>query len=248
MPPINLKNTSRTKLRVQPDAKAVANEAAQMLFERADASTGKFSVCLSGGSTPKALYQTLASSLYTQRFPWKRVHWFWGDERFVPFGNDMSNFKMVREAMLDHCPVPEENIHPINTALPTAQDAAEDYAKMLKEFYGSSELKPDRPLFDFTLMGMGDDGHTASLFPGTKVLDEKEKWCDAVCGVKAEDRVTLTYPVLDSSAVMLFLVASKNKRDVLAKVLDGDMSYPSTRVNPMGNLIWLVDQEAAPES
>lgn len=243
-----MKNTNQAKLRVQPDAKAVAENAAQMLFERANQSTERFSVCLSGGSTPKALYQILASPLYTQRFPWKRVHWFWGDERFVPFDDDMSNYKMVREAMLDHCPVPEENVHPINTALPTAQAAAEDYEKLLKEYYGSDQIKADKPLFDFTLMGMGDDGHTASLFPGTKVLEEKEKWCDAVCGVNAEDRVTLTYPILDSSRVMLFLVASKNKREVLTKVLDGDMSYPSARVNPTGSLIWLVDQEAAPEN
>ncbi len=242
-----MKNTSRIKLRVQPDAKAVALAAAQMLFEKADAAQGRFSVCLSGGSTPKALYETLASSLYTQRFPWKKVHWFWGDERFVPFDDAMSNYKMVRDAMLDHCPVPAENVHPINTGLDTAQLAAQDYEQHLKEYYGSSELESSKPLFDFTLMGMGDDGHTASLFPGTDVLEEKQKWCDAVCGVKAEDRVTLTYPILNSSSVMLFLVASKNKREVLTKVLDGDMSYPSARVNPVGSLIWLVDQEAAPE-
>lgn len=235
------------KLRVQPDAEAVANAAAQMIFERANQSQDRFSICLSGGSTPKALYQILASPLYSQRFPWKRVHWFFGDERFVSQDSSMSNFKMVRESMFDHVPIPEENIHAVNTSYPTASEAAADYGKRLQAFYGSEHIQPDKPIFDYTLMGMGDDGHTASLFPGTDVLNETEKWCDAVCGVKAEDRITLTYPILNASRVMLFLVASKSKREVLGKILDGDTSYPAARVNPWGSLIWLVDQEAAPE-
>jgi len=241
-----LTNTS-IKLRVQPDAEAVANAAAQMIFERANQSQDRFSICLSGGSTPKALYQILASSLYSQRFPWKRVHWFFGDERFVSQDSSMSNFKMVRESMFDHVPIPEENIHGVNTSYPTASEAAFDYGKRLQAFYGSEHIQPDKPIFDYTLMGMGDDGHTASLFPGTEVLNETEKWCDAVCGVKAEDRITLTYPVLNASRVMLFLVASKSKREVLGKILDGDMTYPAARVKPWGSLIWLVDQDAAPE-
>ncbi|MBP7861127.1 6-phosphogluconolactonase [bacterium] len=239
-------NTS-IKLRVQPDAEAVANAAAQMIFERANQSQDRFSICLSGGSTPKALYQILASPLYSQRFPWKRVHWFFGDERFVSQDSSMSNFKMVRESMFDHVPIPEENIHGVNTSYPTASEAAFDYGKRLQAFYGSEHIQPDKPIFDYTLMGMGDDGHTASLFPGTEVLNETEKWCDAVCGVKAEDRITLTYPVLNASRVMLFLVASKSKREVLGKILDGDTTYPAARVKPWGSLIWLVDQDAAPE-
>lgn len=239
-------NTS-IKLRVQPDAEAVVNAAAQMIFERANQSQDRFSICLSGGSTPKALYQILASPLYSQRFPWKRVHWFFGDERFVSQDSSMSNFKMVRESMFDHVPIPEENIHGVNTSYPTASEAAFDYGKRLQAFYGSEHIQPDKPIFDYTLMGMGDDGHTASLFPGTEVLNETEKWCDAVCGVKAEDRITLTYPVLNASRVMLFLVASKSKREVLGKILDGDTTYPAARVKPWGSLIWLVDQDAAPE-
>ena len=247
MPPIILTNT-HIKLRIQPDAEAVANAAAQMIFERADQSQDRFSICLSGGSTPKTLYQILASSLYSQRFPWKRVHWFFGDERFVSQDDAMSNFKMVREAMFDHVPIPEENIHAVNTSYPTAAEAAFDYEKRLQAFYGSEQLLPNKPIFDYTLMGMGDDGHTASLFPGTEVLNETVKWCDAVCGVKAEDRITLTYPVLNSSRVMMFLVASANKRPVLTKIVGGDKSYPAARVKPWGELIWLVDQEAAPTS
>ena len=154
---------------------------------------------------------------------------------------------MVRESMFDHVPIPEENIHGVNTSYPTASEATFDYRKRLQAFYGSEHIQPDKPIFDYTLMGMGDDGHTASLFPGTEVLNETEKWCDAVCGVKAEDRITLTYPVLNASRVMLFLVASKSKREVLGKILDGDTTYPAARVKPWGSLIWLVDQDAAPE-
>lgn len=247
MPPIILTNTS-IKLRIQPDADAVAQAAAQMIFERANHSQDRFSICLSGGSTPKALYQILASSLYSQRFPWKKVHWFFGDERFVSHDDAMSNFKMVRDSMFDHVPIPEENIHAVNTSYPNAAEAASDYEQRLKAYYGSKHIEPDKPIFDYTLMGMGDDGHTASLFPGTDVLNETQKWCDAVCGVKAEDRITLTYPVLNASRVMMFLVASKNKRDVLTKIVNGDTSFPAARVKPWGNLIWLVDQEAAPVS
>jgi 6-phosphogluconolactonase len=224
-----------------PDAETLAHRAAQWITELAGKSSGRFAICLSGGSTPRHLYQLLARN----GTPWDRIHWFWGDERFVPWDDPESNYRMVREAMLSRASVPAQNIHPIPTMGDPAE-AARAYERTLKHYYGAEILDPARPLFDVLLLGLGPDGHTASLFPGTKVLDERDRWVVEVVGAKPEARITLTYPALDSSRHAAFLVAGADKREMLSRALAGDQALPAARVRPVGDLTWFVDAAARP--
>lgn len=224
-----------------PEDLAVA--AASWLCALASASSGRFAVSLSGGSTPKRLYELLASEPLRGRLPWERVHWFWGDERYVPADSPDSNYRMTRLAMLERASVPAANVHPVRTDLPTPEATAAAYAEELQRYYGARELDPQRPLFDVTLLGMGEDGHTASLFPGTQVLGERKAWAAAVIGAKPEPRITLTYPVLESSRDVAFLIAGAGKRDVLAAIRKG-ADLPAGRLKPQGRLHWFLDRAA----
>jgi 6-phosphogluconolactonase len=225
----------------------MARRVADWLLAAVVAKDAVFAVALSGGSTPRRLYERLAAPPYRDRFPWPRVHWFWGDERFVPEGDPLSNYRMVREALLTHAPAPPANIHPIPTEGLSADAAAMAYERVLKAFYGADRLDAARPLFDVTLLGLGEDGHTASLFPGTAVLAERERWVAAVVGAKAETRITLTYPAIESSRSVAFLVNGDRKREVLAATLRGGGPQPAARVRPVGELIWFVDRAAVGE-
>ena len=151
---------------------------------------------------------------------------------------------MVREALLSRAPIPTMNIHPIPTEGTTPDDAACAYERELKFFYGAERLDPARPLFDVTLLGLGPEGHTASLFPDTAVLAERDRWVAAVVGVKAEARITLTYPALESSRNAAFLVAGEAKRATLDRLRRGDDSLPAARVHPTGTL-WIFGDAAA---
>jgi 6-phosphogluconolactonase len=150
---------------------------------------------------------------------------------------------MVRTALLAAAPIPAENIHGIETKGAPA-DAARGYERVLKTFCGAETLDPERPLFDVLLLGLGPDGHTASLFPGTDVLDERERWVTAVVGAKPEARITLTYPALESSRHAAFLVAGADKRAMLSRALAGDPALPAARLDPVGDLTWFVDAAA----
>jgi 6-phosphogluconolactonase len=229
------------------DAKALANAVADWLCGRAQASTGPFAISLAGGSTPRGLYQRLAAPDIAARFPWNRVHWFWGDERFVPPDHNDSNFRMVREALLSRVPVPAENIHPVPTEGITPEQAAASYEATLKSFYGGTTLAADRPLFAVTLLGVGAEGHTASLFPGQPALQEMRRWAVAVIGAKSEARITLTYPALDSSRDLAFVVTGAEKRPAVARAQAGDAALPAGRIRPVGQLHWFLDSAAAPE-
>jgi 6-phosphogluconolactonase len=231
--------------RVFENAEALARNAAEWLCGLALASDRRFAICCSGGSTPKRLYEVLAEP--ARRFPWERVHWFWGDERFVPHDHPDSNYRMVWEALLSRVAVPPGNIHAVPTAGLAPEEAAAAYEKTLKAFYGADTLTPARPLFDVTLLGIGEDGHTASLFPGHSALEEKEHWALAVIGAKAEARITLTYPVLDSSRDAVFLVTGAGKREPVARARSGDRRLPAARIRPVGRLHWFTDRAAASE-
>ncbi|WP_158912635.1 6-phosphogluconolactonase [Caulobacter sp. S45] len=237
-------NGRAPEIRTWPDPAALAQGVADWLLDLVLAKTGVFSLCLSGGSTPKALYHLLGRAPYRDCFPWERIHLFWGDERFVPADDALSNYRMVRETLLDLAPIPPGNVHPVPTWGADPEVAAAAYQKDLQAFYGADRLDPTRPLFDVNLLGLGADGHTASLFPDTKVLAERTLWVDAVVGAKAEARISLTYPALESSRHAAFLVAGKEKAAVLARVLHGDESLPAANLHPTGDL-WVFCDTAA---
>jgi 6-phosphogluconolactonase len=232
------------RLEVLADPDALAKRVADWLMDLALAKDGPFALCLSGGSTPKTLYALLAQPPYLDGFPWARTHLFWGDERFVPPTDPLSNYRMVKDALLDHAEIPAANIHPMPTEGMSPEQAAAAYGRELKAFYGADELDPSRPLFDVNLLGLGPDGHTASLFPGTAVLAEKTLWAAAVIGAKAEARITLTYPVLESSRYAAFLVAGKDKADILARLRAGDEALPAAHLHPNGALCVFSDRAA----
>ena len=231
---------------VLDDADALACAVAEWLCALVQARNETFAVCLSGGSTPRRLYQHLAAPPIAPRFPWYRVHWFWGDERFVPHDHPDSNYGMARDAFLARVAVPQANIHAIPTEGLSPQQAAAAYEATLKRFYGAEALTPARPLFDVTLLGIGEDGHTASLFPGEPALDEGAHWAVAVIGAKPEPRITLTYPALDSSRDVAFLVTGAGKKEILRRAQAGDRTLPAARVRPVGRLHWFIDRAAAP--
>jgi 6-phosphogluconolactonase len=229
------------------DAEAVAGHVAgwlaAVLGERPH---GTLAVCLAGGSTPRTLYRLLARPPWRDALPWSRLHWFWGDERFVPGTDPRSNFGMVADALLDHVPAPKENVHPIPTGAPTPEAAAAAYEQALVRYYGSPTLDPARPFFDATILGVGEDGHTASLFPGSAALEERTRWTCAVTNAMPEARITLTCPVLEASRNTAFVVTGAAKRDVLQKIFADDSALPAARLRPAGRVHWFVDREAAP--
>jgi 6-phosphogluconolactonase len=236
-----------TRVEVVKDPEALAHRAAGWITELAAASRDRFAICLSGGSTPRRLYQLLAESPYRDALPWDRIHWFWGDERFVPWDDPDSNYGMVHAALLERAPVPPGNIHGIPTN-GTPADAAAAYERVLKSYYGSESLDQTRPLFDIEILGLGPDGHTASLIPGTRVLEDRHRWVAEVIGGRPEPRITLTYPALESSRHTAFLVAGADKRETLSRALAGDQALPAARVRPVGELLWFVDETARPGS
>jgi 6-phosphogluconolactonase len=238
-------DASEAKMEILADPETLSRRVAAWLLELAVAKAGIFAVCLSGGSTPQRLYERLAEPPYRNAFPWSRTHWFWGDERFVLHDDALSNYRMVREALLSRAPIPVANIHPIPTEDVSPEMAASAYENELKTFYGAERLDPARPLFDVNLLGLGPDGHTASLFPGNAVLAERDKWAAAVIGAKPEARITLTYPALESSRHVAFLVTGKDKRAIFDRIRRGDESLPAARLRPIAGVVWYVDRAAA---
>jgi 6-phosphogluconolactonase len=232
------------RIEVLPDPLALARHVAEWMTVAALAAPGPFRVSLSGGSTPKTLYGLLASDAFRERFPWPRVFWYWGDERFVPYDHPESNYRMTREAMLSKAPVPPENIHPV-PADGTPDEAASRYERTLQTAYGATILDPKRALFDITLLGLGPDGHTASLLPGDPVLEERKRWVAAVSHGRPEVRITMTYPVIESSRYVAFLVAGREKAAMFSAIRAGGSRVPAARVKPVGELIWFVDRAAA---
>src|SRR5947208_1544949 len=231
------------------DSVALAKAAANRIVARIEANPGRAAICLTGGSSPKQLYQLLATHPWRKRIPWDHVHWFIGDERFVPATDPLNNMAMARQIFLDQC-APATNIHPIPTELADPNAGAEHYASELKSFYGADQLDPSRPLFDLVLMGVGPDGHTASLFPDYPELEETARWTVGVPKANVEPfvpRVTLTLPTLNSCREMLFEAAGLEKRAILTRVFGG-ANLPANRARSSGETVWLVDQAALPES
>lgn len=196
-----------------------------------------FRVSLSGGSTPKRLYELLSE----RDLPWDKIHWFWGDERNVPHDDSDSNTKMVREALLHRAPVPDENIHPVDVDVNRPSDAARRYEETLRSFFPDDRF----PAWDLVLLGMGDDGHTASLFPHTSALSEYERWFVENWVEKFDTfRYTLTAPAINSAKRIWFLVAGANKQSALKEVVADSAdaaTYPSRLIRPTD---WFVTEDA----
>jgi 6-phosphogluconolactonase len=228
---------------------ALAKAAADRLLARIAANDGRVAICLTGGSSPQQLYRLLATDEYRGRIPWDRVHWFIGDERLVGADDALNNMGAARRLFLDR-QAPAASIHPIATDTAGPKAAARRYESELKSFYGGENLDPARPLFDLVLMGVGPDGHTASLFPGYPAIEETGRWVTGVPKAHVAPfvpRVTLTLPALGSCREMLFEVAGADKRAILTRVLDGE-NLPANRAHSIGETIWLVDQAALPEN
>lgn len=233
--------------RIFETAEAVAGHVAEWLRDLVCARDDEFAICLSGGSTPRRLYQRLASPTFASRVPWNRIHWFWGDERFVPHDDPASNYRMAYDALFSCVPISKDHLHPIPTEGLSPQQAASSYQALLQHFYGRTRLNQNRPIFDVTLLGIGDDGHTASLFPDSLALRENRQWVLAVVSEARGTRITLTYPVLDSSRNLAVLATGANKKDILKRIRAGDTSLPAARVRPIGNLYYFVDCAALEE-
>ena len=227
-------------MEVVKDADALAARAAQIVAGRVRTATAPYRVVLSGGSTPRATYQLLAG----MDVDWGCAELFFSDERFVPPDHKDSNYRMVRETLLSG-----GKVHPLKLlAIPTdgtPQSAADRYDEAMRQQYGAGELEPGVPLFHLTLLGLGDDGHTASLLPGQPVLKERSRWAAPVPQGRGEPRISLTYPALESSALVLFLVSGAAKRDALAQARGGLL--PAGALKPQGEVLWLVDRAAAGE-
>jgi 6-phosphogluconolactonase len=236
-----------TDLRVCEDADDLAQQAAGAVaaaIAGAVQANGRCTVALAGGNTPRALYATLAAR-FNESLPWKHVHVFWGDERFVPSGDRRRNEAMARETLLDHVPCPPANIHPVSTGAARSEVAAADYEATLRRWFSS-----EWPRFDLVLLGLGADGHTASLFPGSSALDETTRWAVAATApADPPSRVTLTLPVFNSAALTFFLVGGAEKAHALRRVLAGADAriLPAAGIRPSrGAVVWWVDRAAAP--
>lgn len=216
----------------------VISEIGQAIQER-----GLCNIALAGGNTPREIYSKLAESTYQDRVDWNRLHLFWGDERMVPPEHQDSNFRMVQETLLDHVRIPDGNVHRIRGEVAPEQ-AAQEYTELLHNHF-----KSDSPCFDIILLGIGEDGHTASLFPGTDAVEECGKHATAVFVPRLDTwRVTLTFPVLNAAREVFFLVSGRSKSDIVQRIISIKQSakeFPASMVNPEnGTLHWMLDSEA----
>lgn len=225
------------------------------LARKAITSRGQFAVALAGGSTPRATYALLATEEFAARVDWPRVHIFWGDERCVPPDHPDSNYRMAREALLDHVPLPARNVHPIQGEI-DPEEAAADYERTLRSFFARNpngkEIRGDgsTPRFDLALLGMGKNGHTASLFPGAVALHERKRWVVVNYVEKLSAwRITLTPVAINAAADVAFVVSGAGKAERLRHVLTGPYRpdvLPAQIVRPdCGRLLWLIDAAAA---
>jgi 6-phosphogluconolactonase len=238
----------KAELKVVPDAAALAREAAEEFSRCAQAAIaahGRFAVALSGGNTPRSVYSYLAEKC-KDAVAWHKVFVFFGDERHVPPNDLESNFRMANESLLSRVPLPQENVFRIQAELP-AEEAAQEYEDLLRDFFAIKA--GERPRFDLILLGLGEDGHTASLFPETVALEEKTRLVVANRVEKFNtSRITLTLPILNHAAEALFLVSGRSKAKILNEVLRPSERpvYPAQMVRPEnGRLLWMADQDAA---
>lgn len=233
------------QLHVYKDADEVCNALAAWIATLIDATLQakeKFIVALSGGETPKKLYQILAASPYVEKIKWERIHIFWGDERAVPFDDERNNAKMAYDALLSKVNIPADHVHKMWTDI-TLEESAKQYEKILHNYFDDKQTT-----FDLTLLGMGEDGHTLSLFPNSEILHDQTAWVNAVNSKEKGERITLMPSVVNRSAAVIFLITGEKKAEVLQEVLEDTSTkkYPARLIQPVnGELHWFVDEAAA---
>jgi len=235
--------------RILPDIDALSRAALEELLsdlKNAIKQRGRGAIALSGGHTPEKMYSLWAATeKYRSETDWNRVHLFWGDERYVPQDDPLSNYRMARETLIDLVPIPAANVHPMLADYPQPEKAAESYEAEMRKFFGA-----ETPAFDLQLMGLGPEGHTASLFPGSPALEETERWVVAVeAPATPPRRLTLTPVVLNSARNTFFLVSGADKREIIAAIRkepdSGSSQYPAARLRPVGRVLWFLDEAAA---
>lgn len=231
---------------VLPDKTALIQRSLEVVLSKMQAAIqerGKCTIALAGGGTPKPLYEALAG----QNLPWDKIHVFWGDERYVPADHPDSNQGMARKAWLDKVEIPEANIHPMPTDGGTPAEDAEKHQAQLEEFFGIAA--GEFPSFDVILLGIGDDAHTASLFPHTDALQVQDKLV-TVGNKDGQPRITFSAPLINHAHCVMFIVAGEGKRPALAQIFAADadpLTYPSRLIQPQGELWWLLDESAGQE-
>lgn len=248
---------ARAQVRVYRDSDELALKAARLFARLADqyvVGSGRFTVALSGGSTPRKMFELLAQEPFLDTVPWSSIYFFWGDERTVAPDHADSNYRMAREALLSKAPIPEENIFRIPAEMDDAERAAQEYSMALARFFLSTQTKTaplaSLPRFDLVLLGMGADGHTASLFPHTAALEARNRIAVANYVEKFNaHRITLSADAINNARNVTFVLAGEDKAEALKAVLEGERNpqqYPSQLIHPQnGSLLWMVDEAAA---
>ena len=239
----------KPEIRTFDDLDSLSKATAEEIIKTAIASVaakGYFSLVLAGGNTPRALYDLLATD-FKDKIPWSLTHIFWGDERYVPKDHPDSNYKMTFETLISKVPISTENIHPIPTEIEDPDKAAILYEQEIREFFQTLNSGKEAS-FDLILLGIGEDGHTASLFPKDPILKEKEKLVASVVApayYPIRQRITITLPLINSAKKVIFLVSGASKRKVVKEILNiqnsKDNIYPAGFVNPKDRLVWFVD-------
>lgn len=244
------------KVIILKDKQSVAARAAEMFAAATNAAVGeqgkddpRLAVALAGGTTPRVLYELLSSEPWHSRIPWRKIEWFVGDERTVPKDHEDSNFRMMRESLFDPAGVPEDQQFRVMTGLSTPEAVAADYSECIRDFVSIGPESGDVPSFDLMLLGMGDDGHTASLFPHTNALDETDALVAANWVEKLNTwRITVTWPVIEASRQILVMVTGADKAEALLQVLEGERNerqFPAQKLRDLPHVTWLVDEPAA---
>jgi len=240
-------------IEILPDEDALAARAADLFAQAAQeaaAARGRFAVALSGGASPRPLYRLLARQQFTQKIPWRRVHLYWGDERCVPPDDPESNHGAAERLFIRHVPIPAANVHRVRGE-EGAERAADAYEEELRALAARERPTSELPVFDLVLLGLGADGHTASLFPHSPELEEVERLAVATVAPDGSPRVTVTYPVIGAARRVWFLVSGAAKAGMVAEVLEGlrvPKAVPAQAVAPVkGTLTWMLDEAAAAE-
>lgn len=240
----------KCELRIHDDSETLGRAVTEALVdvvERTLEKSDRFTIALSGGSTPLVIYRFLAGE-FADRVPWEKMHFYWGDERYVPHDDPESNYRLFRETVMKAVRIPDENIHPMPTSRGNPDADASEYEDSMRKDFDAV-----RPRFDLILLGMGKDGHVASLFPGSRALDEKARWVVAVrADADPPVRLTLTPVVLNAASNVWFIVSGREKADILKRVMMGPVDpgrFPASVVRlPKGGVVWWVDEDAAAAS